>query len=121
VSADPATAVARGVRLFNQGRYLSAQQVWEACWRDASAADRGFLEGLVQLAGGLHLRTRRGSSRGALNLLKQALITLDDYRPSAHGVDLEALVTDFNGFVEWLTEIRRPHRLLDRLRIPRLR
>ena len=121
MSSDVATAVRRGVRLFNRGRYLSAQQLWEAAWRDAPAADRAFIEGLVQLAGGLHLRTRRGATRGASNLLKQALITLDDYRPAAHGVDVEALVRDFNAYVDWVTELRRPHRFLDRLRIPRLK
>jgi len=118
---DTGAAVRRGVRLFNRGRYLSAQQMWEEAWRQAPVDDRAFLEGLVQLAGGLHLRTRRGATRGALNLMKQALITLDDYRPAVHGLDVEALVRDFNAYVEWVTELRRPHRFLDRLRIPRLK
>jgi len=53
-------ALGRGLRLFNRGRYLSAQEVWEEAWRAAPAEERGFLEGLVQLAAALHLRTRRG-------------------------------------------------------------
>ncbi len=113
--------VARGVRLFNRGRYLSAQQVWEEAWRAAPAEERGFLEGLVQLGAALHLRTRRGATRGAVHLLAQALITLEDYRPAAHGIDVEALVADFTAYLDWLKAIDRPHRLLDRLRIPRLR
>ena len=121
MSAGAASAVGRGVRLFNQGRYLSAQQLWETAWREAAAPDKAFLEGLVQLAGGLHLRTRRGVTRGALNLLKQALITLDDYRPATHGVDVATLTAEFHAYVEWLEGVRRRHRLLDRLRIPRLR
>ena len=68
VSPDP---VRRGVRLFNFGRYLSAQQVWEDIWRAAPAEERPFLEGLVQLAAALHLRTRRGATRGAVHLLSQ--------------------------------------------------
>ena len=119
--APVAVAVRRGVRLFNRGRYFSAQQVWEEAWREAAAEDRSFLEGLVQLASGLHLRTRRGAMRGAVHLLSQALVTLEDYRPSTHGIDVEALVGEFEVYLNWIRDLKRPHRLLDRLRIPRLR
>ncbi len=114
-------ALGRGLRLFNRGRYLSAQEVWEEDWRAAPAEERGFLEGLVQLAAALHLRTRRGATRGAVHLLAQALITLEDYRPAAQGIDVEALVAEFSAYLDWIKAIDRPHRLLDRLRVPRLR
>jgi uncharacterized protein len=119
--APVAVAVRRGVRLFNRGRYFSAQQVWEVAWREAAAEDRSFLEGLVQLASGLHLRTRRGAMRGAVHLLSQALVTLEDYRPATHGIDVEALVGEFEVYLNWIRDLKRAHRLLDRLRIPRLR
>jgi len=109
------------MRLFNLGRYLSAQLVWEEEWRDAADDERPFLEALVQLAAALHLRTRRGATRGAAHLLAQALVVLEDYRPTAHGIDVDALVADFAAFRAWLEQVDRPHRLLDRMRIPRLR
>ena len=118
VSPDP---VRRGARLFNFGRYLSAQQVWEDAWRAAPAEERAFLEGLVQLAAALHLRTRRGATRGAVHLLSQALILLEDHRPRAHGIDVNALVTEFTDYREFLVATDRPHRLVERMRIPRLR
>lgn len=113
--------VRRGVRLFNRGRYLSAQQTWEAAWHESPGEDRPFLEALVQLAGGLHLRTRRGGEKGAEHLLQRALATLEDFRPARHGIDVDALVGEFAGYLAWMKEVRRPHRLLDALRIPRLR
>jgi predicted metal-dependent hydrolase len=116
-----APAFGRGVRLFNRGRYLGAQEVWEEAWRTAPGEERRFLEGLVQLAAALHLRTRRGATRGAVHLLAQALVLLEDYRPAAHGIDVEALLADFTGYHDWLKTIDRPHRLLDRFRVPRLR
>lgn len=119
--AGPGDAIRRGARLFNRGRYLSAQQLWEASWRDAPPEVRGLLEALVQLAGGLHLRTRRAATRGAAHLLAQALVALEDYRPAAHGVDVEGLLADFGAYLAWVREVDRPHRFLDRLRIPRLR
>ena len=114
-------ALGRGLRLFNRGRYLSAQEVWEEAWRAAPAEERGFLEGLVQLAAALHLRTRRGATRGAVHLLAQALITLEDYRPAAHGVDVEALIADVDACIAWLRTLDRPHRFLDRARLPHIR
>ena len=113
--------VRRGVRLFNFGRYLGAQQVWEEAWRAAPPEDRPFLEALVQLAAGLHLRTRRGATRGAVHLLSQALIVLEEYRPVAQGIDVQLLVDEFNAYLDWIRGLDRPHRFLDRRRIPRLR
>jgi predicted metal-dependent hydrolase len=116
-----APAVERGVRLFNRGRYLAAQEVWEAAWREAPPDDRRFLEALVQLGGGLHLRTRRGASRGAVHLISQALILFEEFQPAAHGIDVETLVTEFGAYRAWLETLTRPHRALDRLRIPAIR
>jgi hypothetical protein len=120
LSVETPPATRRGVRLFNAGRYLSAQQVWEEAWREAAAEERAFLEALVQLAGGLHLRTRRGATRGAVQLMSQSLILLEDYRPETHGIDVGRLVDEFSAFADWVKTSKRPHRLLDRLRIPRI-
>lgn len=117
---DASEAVARGVRLFNRRRYLAAQQVWEAAWQAATPEDRPFLEALVQLAGGLHMRTRRGGTRGAEHLIAQALATLEDAGSARHGVDVERLVADFGAYHQQLREERRPHRLLDAFRIPKI-
>jgi len=118
---DVRAVVRQGVRLFNHGRYLDAQVVWEDAWRAAAPDDRAFLEALVQLAGGLQLRIRRGGMRGAEHLLSQALVTLEDYRPAAHGLDVETLVSEFGAYVAWMRSIARQHHFADRLRIPRLR
>ena len=116
-----AVAVRRGVRLFNRGRYFSAQQVWEEAWRVAPPDERAFVEGLVQLAAGFHLRTRRGATRGAEHLLAQGLVTLDDFQPARHGLNVEALIADVGAYLDWIRGLRRPHRLLDRRRLPRIR
>ena len=117
---DVTAAVRRGVRLFNQGRYFTAQQVFEESWQASTGPERGFLEGLVQLAAGMHLRARRGAMQGAEHLLVRALVAFEDWKPEAYGVDVERLAADFDVYVQWLREMKRPHRLLDRLRIPRV-
>ena len=118
---DAASGLVRGVRLFNLGRYMTAHELWEALWHEAGDEDRAFFEALVQLAAGLHLRTRRGGTRGAEHLLSQALVTLEDYRPAHRGLDVTRLLDEFGAYVAWVREIRRPHQLLDGRRIPRLR
>lgn len=117
---DVAAAVRRGARWFNLGRYLRAQEVWEVAWREAEGDDRGFLEALVQLSAGLHLRTRRAATRGAVHLLSQAIVLLDDHRDGRHDVDVQRLLTDLEVYVEWIRGLDRPHRLTDRLRLPRM-
>jgi predicted metal-dependent hydrolase len=119
-SLDVPVVVARGARAFNRGRYLEAQEIWEAGWHAAEVDDRGLLEALVQLAGGVHLRIRREGMRGAEHLLSQALATLEDYQPSAHGLDVVTAVAEFTAYVAWVRSVRRPHRFTDTLRIPRL-
>lgn len=120
MSEDVAAAVRVGVRLFNRGRYFEAHEHWEVAWRTAEGGDRGFLESLVQLASGLHLRVERGGTRGTEHLLARALVGLDDYRPAAHGVDVERLTTEVGAYLDRLRAARRPHRWLDGLRIPRI-
>jgi predicted metal-dependent hydrolase len=117
---DVPAVVRRGVRLFNRGRYAAANELWEAAWRDAPATDRGFLEGLVQLAAALHLRTRRGGTRGAVHLLSQALVGLDEYAPTAHGVDIEKLLAEFSTYLDVVKAANRPHRFADRWAVPRI-
>jgi len=117
---DLRDAVQAGVTLFNRRRYFEAHEHWERCWGESAGDARPFLEGLVQLATGLHLRTRRGGTRGAEHLLARCLVTLDDYRPHAHGIDVERLVTDVGTYLDWLREVQRPHRLLDVRRLPRI-
>jgi predicted metal-dependent hydrolase len=117
---DVPAVVRRGLRLFNRGRYLAANQLWEDAWRAAPAVDRGLLEGLVQLAAGLHLRTRRGGTRGAVHLVSQALVSLEEYAPAAHGVDVARLLEEFSAYLDWVKTLERPHRFVDRWRVPRI-
>jgi len=120
VSEEVAAVVAAGVRLFNRGRYFEAHEEWEAAWVTAEGGDRGFLESLVQLASGMHLRTERGGTRGAEHLIAQAVIGLDEFGPTMHAIDVARLATDVGAYLDWLREVRRPHRWLDGLRSPRI-
>jgi predicted metal-dependent hydrolase len=96
----------------------------EELWRAAGEEeDRAFLEALVQVAAALHLRLRRGAHRGALNLLEQAVVRLDDHRPARMGVDVEALCRESEAYIESLRRAagRKRPAWLERFRVPQIR
>lgn len=118
---DIVATIQQGTTAFNRRRYLEAQETWEAGMMLADLGDRALLEGLVQLAGGLQLRTQHGGTRGAVHLLGQSMILLEDYRPRAHGLDVETLVNEFSAYIAWMKQVDRPYRFADRFRVPVLR
>lgn len=84
--------LARGVELFNRGRFWDAHEAWEEAWMpDRRGPDGGFYKGLIQLAAG-YLHAGRQNRRGALNKLRGGAGYLDPYRPRYRGIDVEAAV-----------------------------
>ena len=114
-----AETVRRAVTLFNRQEYFAAHELLEDVWRDASEQDRSLYDAIIRIATALHLRTQRGGGSGCVNLLQQALLRIDDLRPSCAGVDTAALYADVSAYLE---RIRRagPVTWLERRRLPRI-
>ena len=109
------------LELFNRRRYFACQEILEGLWRDAPEEDKRFFEVLIQLAAALHLRLERTAGRrGALNLLNQALVRMEDYRPRRLGVDVDALCRDTQTYVEGLKK-GRGRSMFERFRAPKIR
>ena len=86
-------SLARGIELFNQGRYWEAHEAWEEAWMpDRHGPDRGFYKGLIQVAAGCFHYQRR-NRRGALNKWRSGAAYLLPYLPRHRGVDLAPLVS----------------------------
>lgn len=67
-----------GIRLFDEGAYFEAHEAWEACWRDAVAADARLLyQGLVQVTAAFHKRFVVGDAASAQRLLARGLAKLE--------------------------------------------
>ena len=112
----------KGVLLFNRGAYFESHEGWEALWQAAEERDKTFLGALIQIAAALHLRFSRGGGRGARNLLVQALTTLEDFRPAYHGVDVERLHSELEGYTERVEERKEaPAGRLERWLAPKIR
>ena len=57
----------RGRAAFNRGEYFRAHELWEDVWRSLVGGERILLQGLIQIAAGLHhLQQHRPRPAGAL-------------------------------------------------------
>jgi predicted metal-dependent hydrolase len=77
-----------GLDLMRAGRWFDAHEELEREWRDAPAAERDFLQGLVHVTVGWH-HASSGNARGAAGQLAKAARRLEGSRPAHRGVDVE--------------------------------
>jgi uncharacterized protein len=91
-------AYQRGLELLNRGEFFDAHEVLEDVWRAAPAAEKKFLQGLIQVAVGLHHHSR-GNRVGARSLLARAHKNLSAYPARHRGIDLAGLRTQVERWV----------------------
>jgi len=80
-----------GLDLFNEGRYFEAHEVWEDLWRISEGDEKGFYQGLIQAAVGLH-HLERHNAAGARSQLTKAIRNLTAHGNSAGPIDAEDLL-----------------------------
>jgi predicted metal-dependent hydrolase len=110
------------IDLFNRGDYLESQASLEALLPTISGHDESLAKGLLMLASAMHLFFHRGGGRGALNLMRQTLLTLDDLRPEHGGVAIDELCDAVQAYLDDLEsrKLQQP-RFIDRWLVPRIR
>src|SRR5438034_5247165 len=67
-----------GIKLFNSGEFFEAHEVLEDVWCAAPAAEKRFLQGLIQVAVALHHHSKENRV-GARSLLARARRNLSGY------------------------------------------
>jgi uncharacterized protein len=87
----------RGIKLFNSGAYFEAHEVLEDAWRAAPRHEKKFLQGLIQIAVGLHHHSK-GNVVGARSLLSRAARNLSGYPEDFGGIQLPELL---HSLAEW--------------------
>jgi len=83
-------AYAKGISLFNQRHFFDAHEVLEDVWRETHGPARSFLQGLIQIAVGLH-HYGTGNREGARSLLRRGLTRLEPYPARYGGINVAAL------------------------------
>ena len=94
-------AYRRGMELFNRGEFFDAHEVLEDVWRASPPPEKKFLQGLIQVAVGLHHHSR-GNLAGARSLLARAHRNLSAYPARHGGIDLAGLRAQVEQWVEAL-------------------
>jgi predicted metal-dependent hydrolase len=95
----------QGRAAFNRGEYFEAHELWEEAWRELEGAERIVVQGLIQIAAGLHHLQQRRPRPGA-GLLRKGLAKLSRPTPAAlvH-LPIDVLARDV---ARLLTELETP-------------
>lgn len=111
------------ITLFNRRAYFESHEILEGMWQDATEeADKTFYESLIRFATGLHLRFHRRNRQGAINLLTQGLMKIEEYRPAYLGIDVVRLYDDIDAHVDSLKAAENvAPGFLERWRVPRIK
>lgn len=79
--SDLARWLARADELGEQGKYFDAHEELETPWKSASGPEKLVLQGVIQLAAGLHrLREHRSNPSGAFYLFERGIEKLEESR-----------------------------------------
>ena len=89
-AAVPDPRLLRGIAEFNAGAFFEAHEIWEELWNDAEGDAKRAVQALVQIAAGYH-KLEIGVPGGAVKLFTRALGLLDDVRPGALPLPLDAV------------------------------
>ena len=105
-----ACEIEEAISLFNQHEYFNCHELLEDLWRETEGDDRHFYEGLIRLLGNGREspRVNRRIPQGAVNLLKQGLMRLENYRPTYNGVDIARLYIDIESHLEEVKASKNP-------------
>jgi uncharacterized protein len=109
------------ITLFNRRDYFACHEILEEIWREAAAADKHFYEGLIRFSTGLHLRFNRRAPQGAINLLTQGLMRIENYRPVHQGIDVARLYDEIDAHLNDLKSAKKTQAgFFERWRVPRI-
>lgn len=97
----------RAIAVFNRGRYFEASELFERTGASIGPELKEMVLALNRVAAAMHLRFKRGGRQSAINLLSQAMLTLEDFKPARGGIDVERLFRELSAFTD---EIRKSPR-----------
>ena len=122
------------IEAFNRGKYFEAAEMFELATRAADNDDKDkdlkdLAGALNRIAAALHLRFERGGRQSSINLLSQAMLALDDMKPTRRGIDVERLCAELAAYTEEVRATPRSERdglkhrariFLERRRAPKI-
>jgi predicted metal-dependent hydrolase len=86
---ERARLMTAGREAFNRGEFFEAHELWEEVWNVIDEPERSWVQGLIQVATGLH-KLDRGRKDVCATLLRKALPKLVGAPAILDGVDVAA-------------------------------
>jgi predicted metal-dependent hydrolase len=80
-----------GIRLFNDGEFFEAHEVWEDIWHEAYGAKYEFYQGMIQCAVALE-HYRRSNPRGVVSLYDSYRRHFRDIPDTFMGLDVKSFL-----------------------------
>jgi uncharacterized protein len=94
----------QGVTQFNQGQFYDCHDTLEALWMEAPQSEKGFYQGILQIAVSLyHLDNQNW--RGAVILLGEGINRLSRYQPQYGQIDVEEVIAQSAELLNALQEL----------------
>ncbi len=87
IQAKTGTGFVEGIRLFNDGNFFEAHEVWEQEWKISKGTKRIFYQGIIQAAAAL-LHIQRGNYAGAVSVYLKAWAKLAPLPEVWMGIEL---------------------------------
>lgn len=95
---DLPLTVILGFHAFNQGDFFTAHELFEAAWRETSAAPREFFRALLLLSGG-YFRLTQDRPDAAIKFFNRALGWIDQYPNPYLGIDTKDIKTQLEKLI----------------------
>ena len=96
-----------GRAAFNRGEFYEAHEFWEDVWNEIDDPERTWVQGMIQVATGLHKVS--GDKRGpARTLLEKALTKLQNVPDAFAGFDLLTMRREAHAALQVLLEGKLP-------------
>jgi len=100
----------QAIAAFNRSHYFEAAERFEHALGETDSGVHEIAGALGRVAAALHLRFERGGRQAAVNLLSQALLTLEDFRPAHAGIDVERLCVELTAMTDEIRASPREER-----------
>lgn len=120
----------QAIAAFNRASYFEAAERFEHALSGGNPEVDEMAAALGRVAAALHLRFERGGRQAAVNLLSQALLALEDFRPARAGIDVERLCVELTAMADEIRASPRDEReglryrarlFVERRRAPKIR
>jgi hypothetical protein len=117
------------IAAFNRGAYFDAAEMFEQSIGGVDSELKDLVLALNRIAAAMHLRFERGTRQAAINLLSQAMLTIEDMKPERGGLDTGRLFDEIYAFTEEIraaprdegsTLKHRARSFLERRRAPKI-